>query len=135
MSYIGNNPEVDAGVNKYEYVATEGQTTFNCVYDSRVDVYLNGVLLSETDYTASSGTSIVLDTGASLDDVVNIDAFQSVRSISNNNTTDLGMFEHSNTISADYTIQTGNNAFSSGPVTIGSGVTVTVPSGSTWTIA
>jgi hypothetical protein len=34
----------------------------------------------------------------------------------------------------DYTLPTGRNAASAGPVTITSGVTVTIPSGSVWTI-
>lgn len=50
------------------------------------------------------------------------------------NSTSFGLFEHSNTISTNYTITTGNNAVSSGPITINSGITVTVPAGSTWTI-
>ena len=78
MSYIGQSPEIDAAVNKYEYTATSGQTTFACVYDSRVDVYLNGVLLSGTDYTASSGVDIVLNTGATAGDIVQIDGFQNI---------------------------------------------------------
>ena len=45
-----------------------------------------------------------------------------------------GVHENSATISADYTITTGNNALSAGPITINSGVTVTVPSGSTWSV-
>jgi hypothetical protein len=40
-----------------------------------VDVYLNGVRLDETDYTASSGTSIVLASAAALNDELNIVAF------------------------------------------------------------
>ena len=50
------------------------------------------------------------------------------------NTTTLGLWENANTISADYTITTNNNALSAGPITVASGVTVTVPSGSVWTI-
>lgn len=50
------------------------------------------------------------------------------------NITTLGLYENSNTISANYTIGTGNNAVSAGPITINSGVTVTVPSGSNWVI-
>lgn len=46
-----------------------------------------------------------------------------------------GLIENSATISADYTIGSGNNAVSAGPITINSGVTVTVPSGSTWVVA
>jgi len=38
-------------------------------------VFLNGVKLDKTDYTATSGTSIVLDSGASADDTLEILAF------------------------------------------------------------
>lgn len=43
-------------------------------------------------------------------------------------------FENDITVNADYEITTGKNAMSGGPITINSGVTVTIPSGSTWTI-
>jgi hypothetical protein len=36
---------------------------------------LNGAKLSENEYTATNGTSIVLDTGASLDDIVEVVSF------------------------------------------------------------
>ena len=42
--------------------------------------------------------------------------------------------EHSNTVTTSYTISTGKNVVSAGPLTINSGATVTVPSGSTWVI-
>ena len=42
--------------------------------------------------------------------------------------------EHDNTITTSYTIGTGKNVISAGPLTVNSGATVTVPSGSTWTI-
>jgi hypothetical protein len=44
------------------------------------------------------------------------------------------IIENAQTISANYTITSSKNAMSAGLVTINSGVTVTVPSGSTWTI-
>ena len=52
-------------------VATEGQTVFTptngyTVYN--VDVYLNGVLLQTSDFTATNGTTITLATAASLGD-------------------------------------------------------------------
>jgi hypothetical protein len=50
------------------------------------------------------------------------------------NITANGLFENSATISANYTIGSGNNAVSAGPITINSGVVVTVPSGSTWVV-
>jgi hypothetical protein len=50
------------------------------------------------------------------------------------NITAQGLYENAATISANYTIGTGNNAISAGPITVASGVTVTVPSGSVWTV-
>jgi hypothetical protein len=83
MPYIGKSPS--AGVRqRYQYTATAGQTTFTgtdlgnltLTYTDNnfVDVFQNGVLLKGggTDYTATSGTSVVLTTGASVSDVIEI---------------------------------------------------------------
>jgi len=43
-------------------------------------------------------------------------------------------FENIQTISTSYTISANSNAVSAGPVTIASGITVTIPSGSRWII-
>jgi len=51
------------------------------------------------------------------------------------NSTTEGLYEMANTISVDYTIGTGNNAMSAGPITVNSGVSVTVPTGSRWVIS
>jgi hypothetical protein len=51
------------------------------------------------------------------------------------NTTDKGLYEMAHTISANYTIASGNNAMSAGAITINSNISVTIPSGSTWVIA
>ena len=48
--------------------------------------------------------------------------------------TDGWALEHDNTVTTSYTISTGKNVVSAGPLTINSGATVTVPSGSTWVI-
>lgn len=50
------------------------------------------------------------------------------------NITATGLWENAATISSNYSITAGNNATSAGPVTIASGVVVTVPSGSTWVV-
>jgi len=82
MPYIGKSTTI--GVRqRYMYTATASQTTFSgtdtqnltlTYTDSNfVDVYLNGVLLKTgTDYTATSGTSVVLASGAVADDIVEI---------------------------------------------------------------
>lgn len=43
-------------------------------------------------------------------------------------------YENDTTITVDYTITTGKNAMTAGPVTIADGVTVTIPNGSVWSI-
>jgi len=61
------------------YTATSGQTTFSATYNvGYVDVFLNGAKLSENEYTATNGTSIVLDTGASLDDIVEVVGYSNI---------------------------------------------------------
>jgi hypothetical protein len=42
--------------------------------------------------------------------------------------------ETQQTINANVTLTTGNNAISVGPVTIANGITVVIPSGSRWLI-
>lgn len=43
-------------------------------------------------------------------------------------------WQNDQTVTTPYTILSGKNAMSAGPITIGTGVTVTIPSGSVWTI-
>ena len=43
-------------------------------------------------------------------------------------------YENDTNVSASYSITSGKNAMSAGPITINNGVTVTVPSGSVWTV-
>jgi hypothetical protein len=46
----------------------------------------------------------------------------------------MGYIENEAVITQSSTINDGHNAISGGPVTLNSGITVTVPSGSTWTV-
>jgi hypothetical protein len=82
MAYIGTSPQ--AGVRRrYLYTATAGQTSFSgndsngisLVYvDSEyLDVYQNGVKLKTvSDYASTTGTTVVLVSAASLNDIVEI---------------------------------------------------------------
>ena len=47
---------------------------------------------------------------------------------------DDAFYENTQTITTNYTITTNKNAVSAGPITINSGIVVTVPSGSVWSI-
>jgi len=60
-------------IDRQSYTATAGQTTFAVTYGvPYVDVYINGVHLSNEDYTATNGTSIVLTEACSAGDQVDI---------------------------------------------------------------
>lgn len=43
-------------------------------------------------------------------------------------------WENDQAVTADYTITSGKNAITAGPVMINTGITVTIPTGSTWTV-
>jgi hypothetical protein len=47
---------------------------------------------------------------------------------------DTVFFENSQTVTTNYTLSTNKNAVTAGPVTIDSGVTVTVPAGASWVV-
>lgn len=43
-------------------------------------------------------------------------------------------YENDTNVTADYTITSGKNAMTAGPITINNGVNVTIPTGSVWTV-
>jgi hypothetical protein len=62
-----------------DFTATAGQTTFTVTYTvGLVEVYRNGAKLGIADYTASTGTTIVLATGANVGDLIEVVAFSAV---------------------------------------------------------
>ena len=147
MPYIGKAP--NQGVRtRFIYQATAGQTSFSgsdansntLTYSDGeyVDVYQNGVLLKPaTDYTSTSGTTVVLVTGASVNDVVEIvvyDAFSIANSYTKSESdtrypflgNDSIIRTNGQTISADITISSTTNALSAGPITVGASATLTV---------
>ena len=75
---------VNGTADRFEYTATANQTTFTgtdsnsnvLAYDAGfIDVYLNGVKLANADYTATTGTSVVLASPAALNDILMIVAY------------------------------------------------------------
>jgi len=76
VPYIGQG--LTEGRRRVEtFIATANQTTFNIIYDAGyVDVYQNGILLAEADYTATNGSQVVLAVGAALNDEITIIAHQ-----------------------------------------------------------
>ena len=138
MAYIGKSSNF-AVRNRFVYQATAGQTSFSgSDADSKtltytdslyMDVYQNGVLLKPgTDYTATTGTTVVLVTGASLNDVVEMivyDVFGVADSYTKSQADTRYPFKgndsiirlNGQTISADITIDSDENGVSAGPIT------------------
>ena len=69
-------PSGSASYNRFSFTATGGQTTFAATYTVGViEVYVNGVLLNAADYTATTGTDVVLASACSAGDIVEIFSF------------------------------------------------------------
>jgi hypothetical protein len=145
MAYIGRSPSVGVR-SRFQYQATAGQTSFSgsdanslvLSYNDTLymDVYQNGILLVPgDDYTATTGTTMVLVQAASLNDIVEMVVYD-VFSVANSFTktesdtrypflgNDSIIRTNGNTISADITIASTENGVSAGPITQNATVTV-----------
>jgi hypothetical protein len=136
-------PGGGGGYTRTTYTATAGQTTFSATYTvNYVEVYLNGILLGTADYTATSGTSIVLAVAAAAGDLVDIVALNisftsGVTSVGTPTSNQLAVWTGSTSIQGAnsfpvwQSVQTGNFTATAGnsyPVNTTSGaVTVTLP--------
>ena len=113
MPYIGVSPA--GGVRKvFSYTATAGQTSFSgsdnnsqtlSYSDSNfIDVFQNGVLLLPSDYTATTGTSVVLDTGATVNDSIQITVFDVFSVADTVSKADGGTFDGNVTMGGNLTV-------------------------------
>jgi len=145
MAYIGKSSNF-AVRNRYIYQATASQTSFTgsdadaktLTYSDSLymDVYQNGVLLKPgTDYAATTGTSVVLTTGATVNDVIEMvvyDTFGVAETYTKTESDTRYPFKGNNsiirlngqTISANITIDSDENGVSAGPITQNATVTV-----------
>ena len=75
--YIGTTPVPQATQHRESFTATGGQTSFATAgYTSQfIDVYLNGVKLAPADFTATNGSDVVLASGATASDILEIVAY------------------------------------------------------------
>jgi len=72
----GQTVNSSGSYTRTSFTATGGQTSFTVSYTvNYVEVYVNGVLLNSADYTASTGTAIVLAVAATAGDIVEVIAF------------------------------------------------------------
>ena len=106
MPYIGQSL-TEGTRREYTYVATASQTTFNAIYTvGAVDVYQNGVLLAPSDYTATTGTTVVFNTGAALNDEITIHCHNTFSVADTVSASQGGTFNSDVTVVGDLTVDT-----------------------------
>jgi hypothetical protein len=114
-------------------VIGDGNTTYYAIisgndWEVGIGTYTaSGTTLSRDTVLESSNSGSAVNLTAAAEVFVTYPAEKSVTGAT-------GFVENDATISVNQIITTGRNAMSAGPVSIDSGVSVTVPSGSVWTI-
>jgi len=74
--FINAGSSVNGIDNSVEHLVTTATDTFAATYDAGyLNVFLNGVKLDASDYTATDGANVVLDTDAAVGDTVYIHSF------------------------------------------------------------
>jgi len=140
--YIGSQPVPQATQTRDSFTCTAGQTSFATggYTPQFLDVYLNGIFLNNgTDYTAGNGSDVILTVGASAGDVLEVVAYTTFEVA---NVSGGGMFKGDNgtvgsragdifrineqTLNTNTTIDADENASCAGPLTLATGVTLTV---------
>jgi len=110
-------------------------------------------LLDDADASAQRttlglGTAATQTVGTSANNVVQLDGSARLPAVDGSQLTNVSgtgggatgggsdevFYENGQTVTTNYTITNGKNAMSAGPITINSGITVTVGSGETWTV-
>lgn len=137
---------ISKGTTAQRPTAVSGMLRFNTTttefegYNGTTWASVGGAALSNDTSTSSnvyplfaaatSGTaSTIYTSNAKLLYKPSTGEFQSSELVAGN-----GIFVNSKTVSANYTVPSGSNAMSAGPVTVADGITVTVSDGSVWTV-
>jgi len=127
-----------------EFTALAGQTSFTVpsYTVNYVNVYRNGVKLGDADFTATTGTTVVLSDAADAGDLVSVESFR-IAGVNSTPSSEAQWIDNqathviqynAQTITADATIASNRNAFSAGPIDIEVGKAVTIEDGGTWII-
>jgi len=99
---------------------------------------VSGVGINTAGGVVGTGATIIDFRGAGISTVTVASGIATVNIAGSSAPTGAGgdqiFYENGQTVTANYTLTTGKNAMSAGPLTINSGITVTVPSGSSWVV-
>jgi hypothetical protein len=130
-SWIAATSAGNVSLTTYQYTATGGQTTFSGSDDNaatlsytvnNILVTLNGSLLyNGTDYTATNGTSIVLSSGATASDVLQVTSFKSFTTADMVPASTGGTFSGNVNVTGNFTVDTNTLYVDSSSNTVGIG--------------
>ena len=159
MPYIGTQPKDvrSFGRAKFDFTAKQGQTAFTGAdddgktlgfIDGQMEVYVNGILMDESDFSTTNNNTVTLSSAANLNDILSVVALQtdipnsdyvpatggtftgSVTQSGSVTGSGAGMFRRNDqTLSTNVTIAATENSVVGGPITVASGVTLTVATG------
>ena len=136
--------------NSGSAITLSGTSDVFCTYPAEKAVTLNGTVINDANVVATANivddavtTVKILDANVTIAKLSATGTASSSTYLRGDNAWSAvssavasgAIYENTDTISADYTFTTGSNGHSVGPITIASGVTVTVPSGQRWVVA
>ena len=125
------------GTTNFAVITTAADRQFTLQFDAVLTMTHHATnidLPGEANITTAAGdVATFQSTGANTVQCINYTRADGTAIVGASGVT-LGFFEHTHTISSNLTITTDYNALSAGPITVASGYSVTVPSGSTWVI-
>lgn len=99
-------------------------------------IQINGTtdVISSTDGSLSVvGQQLINTDNINATGIISATAFRGPN-VARGGGSDLVFYENDINVTTDYTITSNRNAMTAGPIGINTGITVTIPSGSTWTI-
>ena len=123
-----------------------GNTYVKCIASNTVELYFDNAKKLETTSGGVTVTGVCTATtfsgsGASLTNLPAANITGTLPAIDGSNLTGVAsttaggaIYENSQTISSTHTIPTGSNGMSAGPITVNNGITLTISSGSAYTI-
>ena len=139
----GSSGSSTPALTEYEFIATANQTSFAATYTpGSIQLFLNGVKLANTEFTATTGSSIVLSANTATGDIVSVSKIggSSNLTVSNASASSTGSISYDNgsevltytppdlsgyqsTLVSNTNIKTinGNSILGSGDITISAG--------------
>lgn len=124
-----------AGISEFTGAATfSDNVTINSTGFLKIPVGTNAQQPGQVDQPAAATGQIRFNTDITQFEGYNGSAWSSIGGGATGGGADTVFLENSNTVTTNYTLTTNKNAVTAGPITINSGVTVTVPAGQSWVI-